>query len=1323
MKNLFSRFLSRNLLWLSIISFFATGITFSQTEVQRPLDPFNAFEKCSRANHETHYKSRGIKKEISPASFQRSTSNITQFQTASKSSAICTSGLAGWASLSPGRLVTELKSVYDYQACFTGWYRYHASYSPIIFSNRNIEAVARAMYNISLASDGTYKSGMLGLVAYLHAAMYNEFNQSTITINTNSRYWIRLASESFANNAHLFDLTNEALTILDEYLIVLDYDGIRSRPKVISVFKNVMRRLAVTRTWSTITDNKMLRNYARAHNRVFFAIFRGNLDNDFKKAIDGDADFFNLLYQIGISDILNNKSEFNFMTKNAVTELSRMANTPILVNDVENLLAEIAKKTKRLSVKWLRAINAINKYGNCTRYNLCENVSNLKKEIENKLFPKNYSFDDGKMKIKTPLGETKVQGLYHAAKQVQNQFFRLIQTDQPVAGDVNESLNMVVFGSKKEYEDYATYLYNIPTNNGGMYIERRSTFYTWDRTVGVESSLSLESLFRHEYVHYLQGRYLIPGYWDETDMYKGNRMVWYEEGMAEFFSGSTDVNGIKPLASNVRIVKSAAKNWPTLNTVFNSSYSSGNFFHYYYGNMAWYNWYVNDFGKLKTFFDLTRSNNVKGFDNLVNSLRTSGQRLYSRFLNDVNNGIILGKEPTTDWLASSKIAIGNTNDIKTEFTALTGNANITVGIDATKKNRRFKITGRIEGTTATTNNTNGVKQLNTVLDNLLKSLRGNQLLNNFQYTVAYFKNMDLSNGVPKADFVISGPLRDENVNNAPIASFSAGNTITIEGGKIQFHSQSQGYLDNITWSFPGGNPTKVVNVIKPEITYNTAGVYNVSLTANAKNGQSNVKKEENFIKVYAKNTATYCAASGTQNSLAITNVSFGSINNSSSHNKYGDYTSKVTELEIGKEKTLTIKVNNSHWTGNAIGAWIDWNKDGDFNDQGEKVFSAFRAGPYVSKIVVPNNAVSGTTTMRIRAAYGGTDKIKPCGVDKYIGEVEDYSVVITGKPAQVIAPIADFTASSTVIKKGQSITYTNASKNFPTSLSWSFTGGSPSTSTDNTPVITYNTPGVYEVSLTATNSAGSNTKKVTKYITVLDVIEYCKPTTALNHNIIRRVQFSNINQSSNWVSNGYSDYSNGTEANVNKGTSYGLTVETKFSHWSGIDVQAWIDWNLNGSFEANERVYHKRGTGPFTTQVAIPATASVGKARLRVRLAYGKTPGACDRDGYQGETEDYTINVNGANLLREVTTSKADDFTVYPNPSLNKLVNIYLNKTMDVGSILRLIDLQGREVKKELINESGINSIRMNLNEIPSGIYIIQLENKGNTQTKKLILK
>lgn len=81
--------------------------------------------------------------------------------------------------------------------------------------------------------------------------------------------------------------------------------------------------------------------------------------------------------------------------------------------------------------------------------------------------------------------------------------------------------------------------------------------------------------------------------------------------------------------------------------------------------------------------------------------------------------------------------------------------------------------------------------------------------------------------------------------------------------------------------------------------------------------------------------------------------------------------------------------------------------------------------------------------------------------------------------------VAQFTASQTIINKGDCINFTDQSSNNPTSWSWTFSGGNPSSSTlQNLTNICYNTVGNYQASLTVSNSCGSDTESKINYIVV-----------------------------------------------------------------------------------------------------------------------------------------------------------------------------------------------------------------------------------------------
>ena len=81
-------------------------------------------------------------------------------------------------------------------------------------------------------------------------------------------------------------------------------------------------------------------------------------------------------------------------------------------------------------------------------------------------------------------------------------------------------------------------------------------------------------------------------------------------------------------------------------------------------------------------------------------------------------------------------------------------------------------------------------------------------------------------------------------------------------------------------------------------------------------------------------------------------------------------------------------------------------------------------------------------------------------------------------------PVANFGSNKKIACPGAAIQFTDYSPGQPTSWTWSFPGGNPASSTAQNPLVIYNTPGTYNVTLTVSNSVGSDTKTMTGYITI-----------------------------------------------------------------------------------------------------------------------------------------------------------------------------------------------------------------------------------------------
>jgi PKD repeat protein len=132
-------------------------------------------------------------------------------------------------------------------------------------------------------------------------------------------------------------------------------------------------------------------------------------------------------------------------------------------------------------------------------------------------------------------------------------------------------------------------------------------------------------------------------------------------------------------------------------------------------------------------------------------------------------------------------------------------------------------------------------------------------------------------------------------------------------------------------------------------------------------------------------------------------------------------------------------------------------------------------------VVHYKNAGSYAVTLIVENAFGSDLLIK----DHYITVVE------------TIMPIADFVADTTDITAGESIRFTNLSRN-ATTWEWYFEGGTPETSTERHPTVLYENKGSFDVKLTATNDEGSDEMLKAKYIVVITDTVMIKEQKNLN---------------------------------------------------------------------------------------------------------------------------------------------------------------------------------------------------------------------------------
>ncbi|MGG8496242.1 GEVED domain-containing protein, partial [Tenacibaculum sp. TC6] len=140
--------------------------------------------------------------------------------------------------------------------------------------------------------------------------------------------------------------------------------------------------------------------------------------------------------------------------------------------------------------------------------------------------------------------------------------------------------------------------------------------------------------------------------------------------------------------------------------------------------------------------------------------------------------------------------------------------------------------------------------------------------------------------------------------------------------------------------------------------------------------------------------------------------------------------------------------------------------------------------------------------------------------------------------------------------------------------------------------------------------------------------------------------------------------------------------------------------------------------------VAIPTDAALGSTRMRVSMKWNATQTACESFSY-GEVEDYTVNITSStsslNTTYDIVEAEAlrneggIDLMAYPNPAINS-VQVKVGFRVE-GSTYKIVNTIGSVV------QSGKLSSTLDVSELNSGIYILEVNDGQKSLTTKLVKK
>ncbi len=362
------------------------------------------------------------------------------------------------------------------------------------------------------------------------------------------------------------------------------------------------------------------------------------------------------------------------------------------------------------------------------------------------------------------------------------------------------------------------------------------------------------------------------------------------------------------------------------------------------------------------------------------------------------------------------------------------------------------------------------------------------------YPLGKVRAATFGRGVWEADLYNNG-------TQAPLANFTSDKIFICAGMTVNYTDLSSFTPTSWNWTFQNGTPATSASQ-NPSVVYNTPGTYSVSLTSSNANGNNTMTKTL-YITVSPINTlplvegfqlTTFPPANWQNYDAAGDNLIWkrnATVGKASTASMYFDnYNQNAGGT---RDEMRTPKFNFSSFTQAKLFfdvAYTEWNDTYSdtlaimvSTDCGLTYTQLYVKGGQTlatapidsAAIFVPTAAQWRTDTVSL-IAYAGMSNVMISfqnrghyGQALYIDNV-NISGANTNNP-----PVAVFTNTTAAICSGQNTTFTDQSTNIPTSWSWSFPGGTPSSSSNQNPVIAYTNAGTYSVTLTSTNATGAST--------------------------------------------------------------------------------------------------------------------------------------------------------------------------------------------------------------------------------------------------------
>ncbi|WP_299014129.1 M9 family metallopeptidase [uncultured Photobacterium sp.] len=477
------------------------------------------------------------------------------------------------------------------------------------FEAENMVDIATRARDIAASYDSASGDDLYNLFAFLRGGFYVEHTNEQLTYQDKQPHNAVLALlETYNHNPHVSEITPMQGNTMTEYFTLWDSS------------ENYTQSIAsITRYLNEFSPDHLAEwSHRRALTSAFTTLYRSSWDAGYTKAAEQHSALRDALLKIANSEYIYN-SEYSYQATDALKEYSRFLEyqqywklSETLKNEINNGIVNFMSRFERYSQPWLKAAGTLDYYypGQCTQFNICGWKDKLNEEV---LSIDHYCSDTIKIRAQD-MTQPELQQACNLLSDEESLFHKVLNTgNQPVDDDLNTNLEVNIFDSTNDYKNYAGTIFGISTNNGGMYLEGNpSKEGNQARFIAHEATWRDDILvwnLRHEYIHYLDGRFNMYGGFGhfKTD---GDKSVWWSEGVAEYISHQNRYD---------EAIKIGRQRRYALSEIFNNNYSSGDERVYRWGYLAVRFLFENSPESVNQLMQFARKGDVKAWVNYIDS--------------------------------------------------------------------------------------------------------------------------------------------------------------------------------------------------------------------------------------------------------------------------------------------------------------------------------------------------------------------------------------------------------------------------------------------------------------------------------------------------------------------------------------------------------------------------------------------------------------------------------------------------------------------------------------------------------------------------------